>query len=70
MYEESPRPSILVVEDDQSMRELMRLHLANAGYRITVAPSTARTRPSSRRGRDSPRRSRHRTLALITGGGP
>ena len=28
---------ILVVEDDQSLRELIRLHLSNAGYEVRVA---------------------------------
>jgi DNA-binding response OmpR family regulator len=28
---------ILVVEDDESMRELLRLHLASAGYDVDVA---------------------------------
>ena len=28
---------ILVVEDDESMRELLRLHLEHAGYDVTVA---------------------------------
>jgi len=27
---------ILVVEDDESMRELLRLHLEHAGYEVTV----------------------------------
>ena len=29
--------SILVVDDDQSLRELLRLHLSAAGYEVTVA---------------------------------
>lgn len=29
--------SILVVDDDQSLRELLRLHLSNAGYDVTTA---------------------------------
>ena len=28
---------ILVVEDDESMRDLLRLHLSGAGYDVTVA---------------------------------
>jgi two-component system OmpR family response regulator len=32
-----PRLNVLVVEDDPSMRELLRLHLSNAGYVVTVA---------------------------------
>jgi DNA-binding response OmpR family regulator len=28
---------ILVVEDDESMRELLRLHLEHAGYEVSVA---------------------------------
>lgn len=28
---------VLVVEDDESMRELLRLHLGNAGYEVTLA---------------------------------
>lgn len=28
---------VLVVEDDESMRELLRLHLTNAGYAVDVA---------------------------------
>lgn len=28
---------VLVVEDDESMRELLRLHLGNAGYKVTPA---------------------------------
>jgi DNA-binding response OmpR family regulator len=30
-------PRILVVEDDESMRELLRLHLSSAGYAVEVA---------------------------------
>ena len=30
-------PRILVVEDDESMRELLRLHLSSAGYTVEVA---------------------------------
>ena len=29
---------ILVVDDDESLRELLRLHLAAAGYEVQVAP--------------------------------
>lgn len=29
--------TILVVDDDQNMRELLRIHLVNAGYDVTVA---------------------------------
>lgn len=29
--------TILVVEDDRSLRELLRVHLANAGYHVLVA---------------------------------
>ena len=29
--------SILVVDDDQSLRELLRLHLSNAGYEVNTA---------------------------------
>jgi len=29
--------TILVVDDDQNMRELLRIHLVNAGYEVTVA---------------------------------
>ena len=29
--------SILVVDDDQSLRELLRLHLSNAGYDVNTA---------------------------------
>ena len=28
---------ILVVEDDESMRELLRLHLEHAGYQVSIA---------------------------------
>jgi diguanylate cyclase (GGDEF)-like protein len=31
------RPNILVVDDDESMRELVRLHLSNAGYDVVLA---------------------------------
>ena len=30
-------PRILVVEDEESMRELLRLHLSSAGYTVEVA---------------------------------
>jgi two-component system, OmpR family, response regulator len=30
-------PRILVVDDDESMRELLRLHLSSAGYAVEVA---------------------------------
>jgi DNA-binding response OmpR family regulator len=30
-------PRILVVEDEESMRELLRLHLSSAGYHVEVA---------------------------------
>jgi len=29
---------ILVVDDDESIRELLRMHLASAGYEVQVAP--------------------------------
>jgi CheY-like chemotaxis protein len=29
--------SILVVDDDQSLRDLLKLHLSNAGYSVTTA---------------------------------
>lgn len=32
-----PRPNVLIVEDDPCMRQLMHLHLSNAGYRVTEA---------------------------------
>ena len=32
------RSSILVVDDEQAIRELLRLHLENAGYRVIDAP--------------------------------
>lgn len=35
---EPPRLNVLVVEDDESMRALLRLHLSNAGYAVTLAP--------------------------------
>jgi CheY-like chemotaxis protein len=30
--------SILIVDDDESIRELLRLHLSAAGYEVNVAP--------------------------------
>lgn len=33
----APRINILAVEDDQGMRELLRLHLSNAGYVVALA---------------------------------
>lgn len=30
--------SILIVDDDESLRELLRLHLSNAGYEVVTAP--------------------------------
>ena len=33
----TPRINILAVEDDDIMRELLRLHLSNAGYVVTLA---------------------------------
>lgn len=30
--------SILVVDDDESIRELLRMHLAGAGYEVRLAP--------------------------------
>ena len=31
------RPKILVVDDDESFRDLIRLHLGNAGYEALMA---------------------------------
>jgi CheY-like chemotaxis protein len=31
------RPAILVVDDEESMRALLKLHLSNAGYEVRVA---------------------------------
>ena len=39
--EESAEARVLVVEDDESMRELLRLHLSNAGYKVTPAEDAA-----------------------------
>lgn len=33
----APRINILAVDDDEAMRELLRLHLSNAGYVVTLA---------------------------------
>ncbi len=33
----SPRKTILVVDDEQPIRELLKLHLANAGYDVLLA---------------------------------
>ena len=30
--------TVLVVDDDESIRELLRLHLSSAGYEVQVAP--------------------------------
>lgn len=35
--EPEPRINILAVEDDEGMRELLRLHLTDAGYVVTLA---------------------------------
>jgi DNA-binding response OmpR family regulator len=32
----APRVNILVVEDDEGMRQLLNLHLSNAGYVVTL----------------------------------
>lgn len=37
LREAGPRMKILVIDDDVSMRELMKLHLANAGHSVVVA---------------------------------
>lgn len=34
---EAPAPQVLVVDDDGAMRELLRIHLSNAGYAVTAA---------------------------------
>ncbi len=39
--EKAQHRHVLVVEDDASMRELLRLHLSNAGYRVTAAEDAA-----------------------------
>lgn len=31
------RPSVLVVDDEPAIRELLKLHLANAGYEVRLA---------------------------------
>ena len=31
------RPSVLVVDDEPAVRELLKLHLANAGYEVRLA---------------------------------
>jgi CheY-like chemotaxis protein len=42
MQTEQPvEAEVLVVEDDDSMRELLRLHLGNAGYKVTLAEDAA-----------------------------
>lgn len=33
-----PTLDVLVVEDDEAMRSLLRVHLSNAGYSVTLAP--------------------------------
>lgn len=38
---EPSKPSILVVEDDDSMRALLQFHLRAAGYRVTAAEDAA-----------------------------
>lgn len=38
MQSKDTKARILVVEDDGSMRDLLRLHLSNAGYQVTVTP--------------------------------
>lgn len=35
--ERTPRVNILAVEDDEVMRELLKLHLSDAGYVVTLA---------------------------------
>lgn len=32
-----PKPRVLVVDDDACMRDLLRVHLTNAGYRVDLA---------------------------------
>lgn len=39
--EKAAEAKVLVVEDDESMRELLRLHLGNAGYKVTLAEDAA-----------------------------
>ena len=41
--------TILVVDDEQSIRQLLRLHLEAAGYEVqVVADPSARSRPTAR----------------------
>ena len=39
------RRTILVVEDDRALRELLRVHLANAGYDVVVASDAVAAGP-------------------------
>lgn len=39
------RQMILVVEDDRALRELLRVHLANAGYDVLLAPDPVAAGP-------------------------
>src|SRR5689334_14930769 len=44
---------ILVVEDDASLRELLRLHLSNAGYEVVLAEDAIAAAPALlKRGRE------------------